>query len=84
VFEFSSVVAIVVYALVAWAIVRLAALASRRRTTTTYWQLIGADGKDAARSQRFPAAIPFGAPDAGTVLETAGCVTERDFSTTGR
>jgi len=36
VFEFSSVVAIVVYALVAWAIVRLAALASRRRTTTTY------------------------------------------------
>jgi uncharacterized protein YggT (Ycf19 family) len=36
VFEFSSVVAIVVYALAAWAIVRLAALASRRRTTTTY------------------------------------------------
>jgi len=36
VFEFSSVVAIVVYALVAWAIVRLAALASRRRTTTAY------------------------------------------------
>ena len=36
VFEFSSVVAIVVYALVAWAIVRLAALAGRRRTTTTY------------------------------------------------
>jgi uncharacterized protein YggT (Ycf19 family) len=36
VFEFSSVVAIVVYALAAWAIVRLAALAGRRRTTTTY------------------------------------------------
>ena len=36
VFEFSSVVAIVVYALVAWVIVRLAALTSRRRTTTSY------------------------------------------------
>ena len=36
VFEFSSVVAIVVYALVAWAIVRLAALMGRRRTTTSY------------------------------------------------
>lgn len=35
VFEFSSVVAIVVYALVAWAIVSLIGIASRRRTTTT-------------------------------------------------
>lgn len=35
VFEFSSVVAIVVYALVAWAIVSLIGIAGRRRTTTT-------------------------------------------------
>lgn len=36
VFELSSVVAIVVYALIAWVIVRLASLAGgRRRTTTT-------------------------------------------------
>ena len=35
VFEFSSIVAIVVYVLVAWAVVRLAALAGRKRTTTT-------------------------------------------------
>ena len=34
IFEFSSIVAIVVYVLVAWAIVRLAALAGSRRTTT--------------------------------------------------
>jgi uncharacterized protein YggT (Ycf19 family) len=36
VFEFSSVVAIVVYALVAWAIVSLAAAMGQRRTTTRY------------------------------------------------
>jgi uncharacterized protein YggT (Ycf19 family) len=36
VFELSSIVAIVVYAIVAWAIVRLASLAGRRRTTTAY------------------------------------------------
>lgn len=36
VFEFSSIVAIVVYALVAWAIVRLIQIAGERRTTTTY------------------------------------------------
>jgi uncharacterized protein YggT (Ycf19 family) len=36
VFEFSSVVAIVVYALVAWAIVRLIEIAGGRRTTTSY------------------------------------------------
>ncbi len=35
VFEFSSIVAIVVYALIAWAIVRLIDIAGRRRTTTT-------------------------------------------------
>jgi uncharacterized protein YggT (Ycf19 family) len=35
VFEFSSVVAIIVYALVAWAIVRLIEIMDRRRTTTT-------------------------------------------------
>ena len=35
VFELSSVVAIVVYALIAWALVRLIALLGRRRTTTT-------------------------------------------------
>jgi uncharacterized protein YggT (Ycf19 family) len=36
IFELSSIVAIVVYAIIAWAIVRLAALAGRRRTTTSY------------------------------------------------
>jgi uncharacterized protein YggT (Ycf19 family) len=35
VFEFSSLVAIVVYALIAWAIVRLLDIAGRRTTTTT-------------------------------------------------
>lgn len=35
VFEFSSIVAIVVYALVAWAIVRLIEIGGRRRTPTT-------------------------------------------------
>jgi uncharacterized protein YggT (Ycf19 family) len=35
-FELSSIVAIIVYAVIAWAIVRLAALAGRRRTTTSY------------------------------------------------
>src|SRR5215469_5920770 len=35
VFELSSLVAIVVYALIAWAIVRLIDIAGRRRTTTT-------------------------------------------------
>ncbi len=35
VFEFSSLVAIVIYALIAWAIVRLIDIAGRRRTTTT-------------------------------------------------
>lgn len=34
--ELSSMVAIVVYAILAWAIVRLASLAGRRRTTTSY------------------------------------------------
>lgn len=36
VFELSSIVAIIVYALIAWAIVRLASLAGRRRTTSAY------------------------------------------------
>ncbi len=36
VFELSSVVAIVVYAIIAWVVVRLISLAGRRRTTTTY------------------------------------------------
>jgi uncharacterized protein YggT (Ycf19 family) len=36
VFELSSVVAIIVYAILAWAIVRVASLAGRRRTTSTY------------------------------------------------
>jgi uncharacterized protein YggT (Ycf19 family) len=36
VFELSSVVAVIVYALIAWAIVRLASLAGRRRTTSAY------------------------------------------------
>lgn len=35
VFELSSVVAIIIYALIAWALVRLIALMARRRTTTT-------------------------------------------------
>ncbi len=34
VFEFSSIVAIVVYALIAWAMVRLVHIAGRRRRTT--------------------------------------------------
>ena len=36
VFEFSSIVAIIVYALVAWALVRLIEVMSRRRPPTTY------------------------------------------------
>jgi uncharacterized protein YggT (Ycf19 family) len=36
VFEFSSIVAIIVYALVAWAIVRLIEVMSRRRPPATY------------------------------------------------
>lgn len=35
VFELSSIIAIIVYALIAWALVRLIALMGRRRTTTT-------------------------------------------------
>lgn len=35
VFEFSSIVAIIVYALIAWALVRLIEIMGRRRTTTT-------------------------------------------------
>lgn len=35
VFEFSSVIAIIVYALIAWALVRLIMIMGRRRTTTT-------------------------------------------------
>lgn len=35
VFEFSSIIAIIVYALIAWALVRLIEIMGRRRTTTT-------------------------------------------------
>lgn len=35
VFELSSIIAIIVYALIAWALVRLIAIMGRRRTTTT-------------------------------------------------
>ncbi|MGH2504253.1 MAG: YggT family protein [Ktedonobacterales bacterium] len=35
VFELSSLIAIIVYALIAWALVRLIAIMGRRRTTTT-------------------------------------------------
>ncbi|HEX2348948.1 MAG TPA: YggT family protein [Ktedonobacterales bacterium] len=35
VFELSSIIAIIVYALIAWALVRLVVLMGRRRTTTT-------------------------------------------------